>query len=90
MATAEFSKFAGILSAALSQHHHLGIEIAKLAFHPVAWENMLGISRNWATAHVLVFMVGLGTVVVPVGMSFSLLMFNNGCIPRLKLCVHAC
>jgi len=26
MATAEFSKFAGILSAALSQHHLLGFE----------------------------------------------------------------
>ena len=30
MATAEFSKFAGILSAALSQHHHSGFEIAPL------------------------------------------------------------
>ena len=28
-ATAEFSKFAGILSAALSQHHPLGFEIAQ-------------------------------------------------------------
>ena len=28
MATAEFSKFAGILSAALSQHHLSGFEIA--------------------------------------------------------------
>ena len=28
VATAEFSKFAGILSAALSQHHLLGFEIA--------------------------------------------------------------
>ena len=32
-ATAEFSKFAGILSAALSQHHLLGFEIAQLEFH---------------------------------------------------------
>ena len=32
MATAEFSKFAGILSAALSQHHLLGFEIAQLEF----------------------------------------------------------
>ena len=31
--TAEFSKFAGILSAALSQHHHVGFEIAQLEFH---------------------------------------------------------
>ena len=34
VATAEFSKFAGILSAALSQHHLLGFEIAELEFHP--------------------------------------------------------
>ena len=30
MATAEFPKFAGILSAALSQHHLSGFEIAQL------------------------------------------------------------
>ena len=29
----EFSKFAGILSAALSQHHLSGFEIAQLEFH---------------------------------------------------------
>ena len=29
----EFSKFSGILSAALSQHHLLGFEIAQLEFH---------------------------------------------------------
>ena len=33
VAAAEFSKFAGILSAALSQHHLLGLEIAQLEFH---------------------------------------------------------
>ena len=33
VATAEFSKFAGILSAALSQSHLLGFEIAQLEFH---------------------------------------------------------
>ena len=32
-ATPEFSKFAGILSAALSQHHLSGCEIAQLEFH---------------------------------------------------------
>ena len=32
MATAEFSKFAGILSEALSQHHLLGFERAQLEF----------------------------------------------------------
>ena len=31
--TAEFSKFAGILSTTLSQHHLLGLEIAQLSFH---------------------------------------------------------
>ena len=33
VATVEFSKFAGILSAALSQHHLLGFEIVQLEFH---------------------------------------------------------
>ena len=33
VATAEFSKFAGILSEALSQHPLLGFEIAQLEFH---------------------------------------------------------
>ena len=33
MATAEFTKFAGILSVALSQHHLLRFEIGQLKFH---------------------------------------------------------
>ena len=33
MATADFSKFAGILSAALSQHHLLGFKITQLESH---------------------------------------------------------
>ena len=33
-AIAEFSKFAGILSVALSQHHILGFEIAQLGIPP--------------------------------------------------------
>ena len=33
MATAELSKLAGILSAALSQHHLSGFETAQLEFH---------------------------------------------------------
>ena len=37
MATAEFSKFAGILSAALSQHHLSGFEIAPLEFRRRQW-----------------------------------------------------
>ena len=35
MTTAKFSKFAGILSAAHSQHHLSGFEIAQLEFHQV-------------------------------------------------------
>ena len=35
VATAEYSKFAGILSAAFSQHHLLGFEVAQLEFHPL-------------------------------------------------------
>ena len=31
--TAEFSKFASMLTAALSQHHLSGFEIAQLEFH---------------------------------------------------------
>ena len=33
VATAEFSKFADILSEALSEHHLLGFKIAQLEFH---------------------------------------------------------
>ena len=33
VATAEFSKYAGILNAALSHHHLLGFEIAQLELH---------------------------------------------------------
>ena len=33
VATGEISKFGEILSAALSQHHLLGFEIAQLEFH---------------------------------------------------------
>ena len=33
MVTAEFSKFADILYAALQKHHLLGFEIAQLEFH---------------------------------------------------------
>ena len=33
VATAKFSKFAGILSTALSQHHLPGFEVAQLEFH---------------------------------------------------------
>ena len=38
MATAEFSKFAGILSAALSQHHLSGFGIAQLELYHLNFE----------------------------------------------------
>ena len=41
VATAEFSKFAGTLSEALSQHHLLGFEIAQLEFHHFHYQNAL-------------------------------------------------
>ena len=44
MTTAEFPKFAGILSAALSQHHLSGFETAQLEFH-VPW--MMGKAREF-------------------------------------------
>ena len=45
----------------------------------------VGISRNWATAHFLIFMVSLGTVMAPVGVSFILLMCYSERILRLKV-----
>ena len=45
----------------------------------------VGISRNWATAHFLILMVGLGTVMVPVGVSFSLLTCYSEHILRLEV-----
>ena len=37
VATAKFSKFAGILNVPLSQNHLLGFKIAQLEFHPLQW-----------------------------------------------------
>ena len=49
MATAEFSKFADILSAALSQHHLLGFELAQLEFHHTHLESdILECEAKWA------------------------------------------
>ena len=44
-----------------------------------------GISRNGATIHLLILMVSLGTVMVPVGVSFRLLMCYSECILGLKV-----
>ena len=43
------------------------------------------ISRNWATAHFLIVVVGLGTVMAPVGVSFRLLVCYCERILRLKV-----
>ena len=45
----------------------------------------VGISKNWATTYYLTFYGGLGTVMTPVGVSFSILMCYNECILRLKV-----
>ena len=55
MATAEFSKFAGILSAALSQHHLLGFEIAQL--EPITSTSLIDES-GYAEKN---YMLGYGT-----------------------------
>ena len=49
VATAEFSKFAGILSVALSQHHLLGVEIAQLEFHRNQIDYIL-CSQRWRSS----------------------------------------
>ena len=54
-ATVEFSIFAGILSAALSQHHLSGFEIAQLEFHPIHFEKMVLMNllsgQQWRSRH---------------------------------------
>ena len=42
------------------------------------------ISRNWVTAHVWSLVVGLGTVMAPLGVSRSLLVCYSECILRVK------
>ena len=50
VATAEFSKFAGILTAALSQHHLSGFEIAQLESPPLALFIVM-LSKAHLTSH---------------------------------------
>ena len=47
MATAVFSKFAGIYSAALSQHHLLGFEIAQLELCDITDSMDMSLSKLW-------------------------------------------
>ena len=51
VATAEFSKFAGILSAALSQHHLSGFEIAQLEFHHLLALFVVMLPKAHLTSH---------------------------------------
>ena len=53
MATAEFSKFAGILSVALSQHHLLGFEIAQLEFHHPTSFVLVMLPKAYLTSDIL-------------------------------------
>ena len=52
---------------------------------PAVLGDKMQISRNWATVHFLTFVVGLGTLMALVGVSFTLLMFYDECILRLKV-----
>ena len=45
VATAEFSKFAGILNAALSQHHLSGFGIAQLEFYHLHYSLTTGLEN---------------------------------------------
>ena len=68
VATEEFSKFAGILSAALSQHHLSGFEIAQLEFHQTLFVVML--PKAHLTSHSRMF--GSRRVITPSWLSGSL------------------
>ena len=49
VATAEFSKFAGILSAALLQHHLLGLKIAGIPSPPLALFEVMFPKVHWTS-----------------------------------------
>ena len=68
VATAEFSKFAGILSTALTQHPLLGFEIAQLEFH-----HLLMCPKAHLTSHSR--MSGSRWVITPFWLSRSLRSF---------------
>ena len=53
MATAEFSKFAGILSTTLSQHHLSGFEIAQLDFHHLSHPQLVVVLLWWCLRRLL-------------------------------------
>ena len=58
MATAGFSEFSGILSAALYQRHLLGFEIVQLEFHhQIAPERMKRLSQSKNSAQLWMWLV---------------------------------
>ena len=69
VATAEFSKLAGILSVALSQHHLLGFEIAEITSPPLAFIVEI-LSKAHLTSHSR--MSGSRWVTTPLWFSVSL------------------
>ena len=77
MATAEFSKFAGILSASLSQHHLLGFETAQLEFHLF----VMMLPKAHLTSHFR--MSGSRWVIIP-------LWFSGSWRPFLYSSVYSC
>ena len=70
MATAEFSKFAAILRAALSQHHLLGFEIAQLEFHcfiydPTDVGNLISGSSAFSKSSLYIWKVSVPVLLKP-------------------------
>ena len=69
VATAVFSKFVGILSAALTQHHLLAFEIAQLEFHHLLALFVVMLSKAHLTSHSR--MSGSKCVITPLWLSWS-------------------
>ena len=85
MATAEFSKFAGILSAALSQHHRLGFEIVQMEFHHIYHNFFIHLSVNSHLGCFLVLAI-INSVAVNIGVH----VFFNCICPVVGLLFQLC
>ena len=62
------------------------ISYAKWEPYSNCFGERLEISRNWATAHLLVFWWCLGTALAPLGVSFSLLIEDQGLVRGWLFC----
>ena len=69
VAAAEFSKFTGILSVTLSQHHLLGFEIAHLELHHLHQLCVVMLPKAHLTSHSR--MSGSRSVIIPLWLSWS-------------------